>query len=289
VSDWLAIKITAEPQTQEAIEFLFNQLDSLGTEVQEFHLKPGEPIVVIGYFQELPDERLFLEQLEYSLGVYGHSRDAVKSIDHEAIQQTDWLREWKKHWRPTRVGRFLIAPEWEDVGGVSDSVVIRIDPAMAFGTGTHETTQLCLKAIDENFQTGMSFLDVGTGTGILAIAAAKLANEALSEIVAIDNDAEAVEIARGNAARNGIGERIDFRTSSLESDFPSFDFVCANLTLDVIVPMLKMLLDKSRRILVLSGILTEQETQIVDELDKLGINNAKIERDGEWISVLVRR
>jgi ribosomal protein L11 methyltransferase len=288
MSDWLAIKITAEPQAQEAIEFLFNQLDSLGTEVQEFHLKPTDPIVIIGYFQEFPDERSFLEQLEYSLRVYGLSRDSVKSIDHETIEQTDWLREWKKHWRPTRVGRFLVAPEWEEVGDASGSVVIRIDPAMAFGTGTHETTRLCLKAIDAAYMPETSFLDVGTGTGILAIAAAKLANTT-SEIVAIDNDAEAAAIASENAARNNVGGRIDFRTSSLENDFPSFDFVCANLTLDVIVPMLSLLLEKSQQILVLSGILTEQETQISSELEKLGVDNATIEHDGEWISVLVCR
>src|SRR5262249_49859629 len=153
----------------------------------------------------------------------------------------------------TTVGRFVVAPPWEKVVD-KDKIVILIEPNMAFGTGTHETTQLCLKAIDENYLPGHSFLDVGTGTGILAIAAAKLASGS-SEILACDTDADSIKIARENAQANGVGDKTDFLVGPITSETPQFDFVCVNLTIDAIVPILGLLLEKTKSTLVLSGIL----------------------------------
>jgi ribosomal protein L11 methyltransferase len=220
---------------------------------------------------------------------------SVRSVKHRTVEDADWLAEWKKHWRPTRVGRFVIAPSWYEVEDEPNTVLIRIEPNMAFGTGTHETTKLCLKAIDELYQPEMSFLDVGTGTGILSIAAAKMNGRSYAftrddrNILAIETDADSVAIARENAQANGVSEKIEFVHGVLTHDDPTFDFVCANVTLDVISPMLPLLLDKSCKCLILSGILAEQESQIVKELKAFGIDNATVDRDGEWISVRIER
>ena len=106
------------------------------------------------------------DEIRYALQIYGLNEEAVVSIVRREVQNEDWLAEWKKHWKPTTVGRFVIAPPWENVDD-SQKIVIRIEPNMAFGTGTHETTQLCLRAIEANYHPGDSFLDVGTGPGIL--------------------------------------------------------------------------------------------------------------------------
>ena len=290
-TDWYSVEITAEPPAVEALEFLFNELGALGTEVQLFHKKENEPLTVIGYFDEMPSKDRFRSQLAGSLKIHGLAADSIKSVERKTIEKTDWLAEWKKHWRPMRVGRFLIAPEWEELSAVEpNSIVIRIEPNMAFGTGTHETTQLCLKAIDEYFNTEMNFLDVGTGTGILAIAAAKiLSARARRKILAIDIDPDSIAIARENADRNGVANNIEFRCGELTKDISFFDFVCANLTLDVILPILPSLLEKSRGFLVLSGILAEQESRFTTELKRLGIENVSLEQSGEWIAVVIRR
>ncbi|MEJ7618391.1 MAG: 50S ribosomal protein L11 methyltransferase [Pyrinomonadaceae bacterium] len=160
--------------------------------------------------------------------------------------------------------------------------MIRIEPGMAFGTGTHETTRLCLLAIETYFRAN-SFLDVGTGTGILAIAAAKLAPAARVE--ACDTDPDAIAIARENARLNGVGERIRFWVGTVEESTTSASCVCANLTADVILPLLPALIGASCERLILSGILSAQAGAVTARLRELGIHNHEIKTDGEWVSI----
>jgi ribosomal protein L11 methyltransferase len=157
---------------------------------------------------------------------------------------------------------------------------------MAFGTGTHETTQLCLAAVEKHFRGG-SFLDVGTGTGILAIAAAKLHPGARVE--ACDTDPLAVEVAEENARLNGVGDRVHFRVGSVEEDTTPADVTCANLTADVIVPLLPALLAATRARLVLSGILDTQTDQVRARLRELGAPEHEVTRGGEWVAITIQK
>jgi len=287
VTQWFAVNITARPEAADAIEHCLNELDALGTEIDQLRKKPDEDVTVVGYFSDLPDEAAVQAQLDAALPAFDFDRSAVRSVEYSTVENQDWLSEWKKHWRPTRVGRFVIAPSWENVEETADTILIRIEPNMAFGTGTHETTKLCLKAIDERFEPGMSFVDVGTGTGILAIAAAKMNGNSSAEIAAYDVDADSVTIARENAEKNDVAGKIKFFNGSIDDKVAVHDFVCANVTLDVISPMLGLLFEKTRRVLLLSGILAEQEEQIRSQLDALKTKPPLVEQDGEWISVVI--
>ena len=162
---------------------------------------------------------------------------------------------------------------------------IWIDPGMAFGTGTHETTRLCLQAIEKYFAGG-SFLDVGTGTGILAIAAAKLFPDA--RIEAIETDALAVDIAVENARLNATGTNIEFRVGTIDETTASADFVCANLTADLIVSILPQLIGATCGRLVLSGILDVQLEAVRARLQESGVSEPlEIMSDGEWVALIV--
>ena len=287
---WYSVSVTVAPEAAEAIEYAFNSLDALGTEINHLKKKITDGVTVIGYFNEPPDEDAFQDELHYALRAYGLSDESVSMIERTPIENADWLAEWKKHWKPSVVGGFVIAPPWSEVSE-PDKIVIRIDPNMAFGTGTHETTQLCLLAIEKYYRPGDSFLDVGTGTGILAVAAAKMnfrSEISNLKLVAYDTDVDSVAIAKGNAEVNEVAELIEFSVGSISKETPIADFVCANLTLDVIAPLLPMLVDKARNVLVLSGILVEQRSEILKALGGLGVTDPDVNVDGEWLSVVVR-
>jgi len=286
--NWYAIEIIVSPDAVEVVEHLLNEFDALGIEIDQLRKKADEDVTVVGYFSEPISEADVKESLDHTLAAFDIDDSNVRSINSREVENADWLSEWKKHWRPTRSGRFVVAPSWFDVEDEASSIVIRIEPNMAFGTGTHETTKLCLRAIDEYYDGEMSFLDVGTGTGILAIAAAKLFTASSPKILGIDVDKDSVDIARENAAANDVSDKIEFVQRTLDDGIPDFEFVCANLTLDVISPILSKLIEKTQKTLVLSGILTEQEDSIVKELNRLGLKDQTIWRDGEWIAVLVR-
>jgi len=288
--NWFSVEIEVENAAEEAVEFALNELDSLGNEVDQLGKKQTENLTVKGYFNERINDTILRTKLGESLQIYGFSIEAVKKIEWNEIENQDWLAEWKKHWRPTETGKFIIVPNWWEIEN-AEKIVIRIEPSMAFGTGTHETTRLCLKTIEKIYKPEETFFDVGTGTGILAIAVSKLQTlnkQTQHSISGCDTDFDSITIAKENAEINET-EDVEFYVGSIAEDSPEFDFVCANLTADVIVPLLPLLVEKSKHILLLSGILKEQENLIVEELKKFEIENPKIETDGEWISVLIER
>jgi ribosomal protein L11 methyltransferase len=275
---WQALDVEIEPQAREAVEYALMEAGALGTET----VTRDQLNKVTGYFSDVPNRELVRSELFEALRIYSLPSSSVRHMNLREVANRDWLEEWKKNWQPVEVGRFVIAPPWTEISEAADRIVIRIEPGMAFGTGTHETTRLCLAAIEKYFAGG-SFLDVGTGTGILAIAAAKLFPEA--RVVACDTDAEAIEIARANAEANGVSG-IEFRVGSIDEITPSADLVCANLTADVILKTLPALIGVMCGKLVLSGILDTQIDAIVDALRDCGITEIDVEQDGEWMAIV---
>jgi ribosomal protein L11 methyltransferase len=287
---WYALDLITAGEAREAVEYGLMEAGALGTETNDAHNQDEELLQVTAYFDHTPELERVRAELAEALHIYDLPSSSVREMNFREVSNQDWLGEWKKSWQPVEIGRLVIAPPWSEVNPAKDRVVIRIEPGMAFGTGTHETTRLCLKAIMRFFKGG-SFLDVGTGTGILAIAAAKLFPEA--RIAACDTDAEAVAIAKENARLNGVEERIDFRVGSLDESgsepvSPSVDFVCANLTADAITALLPALIGASCGRLVLSGILDSQLDAVVGQLQQLGSSgNLVMMQDGEWVALVV--
>ena len=281
--NWYAVDVTAEAAAREAVEYALMEAGALGTEERDAAEGAGL-VSVAGYFETEPGIEPVRAALLEALTVYGLASSTVREMSPRVVEGRDWLAEWKREWKPAEVGRFVVAPPWSDVPEGSGRVVIRVEPGMAFGTGTHETTRLCLAAIEKHFGGG-SLLDVGTGTGVLAIAAAKLHPSARVE--ACDTDPLAVSVAEENARLNGVADRIAFRVGSLEETTASADFVCANLTADVILPLLPALVGATCGRLVLSGILTTQAAQVATRLVELGVGDYEIERDGEWVAFVV--
>ncbi len=286
---WFALDISVDTNAVEAIEFALNELDSAGTEIEVRGLNQTiENTTVTGSFEEKPNDEIVEKNIHEALRIYGFDKSAIKQISWREVENRDWLAEWKKSWKPTETAKFVIAPVWSEV--VTNKQLIYIEPSMAFGTGTHETTKLCLKAIEDYYENGETFFDVGTGTGILAIAVRKLqVPNSKFQISGCDTDEDSVTIAIENAEINNVADVCEFYIGSISEDSAEFDFVCANVTADVIIPMLPLLLAKSKKKLVLSGILVEQEQSVLDELAKFGITESKTEIDGEWISIFIKK
>ena len=277
---WHALEADTDAAAREAVEYALMEAGALGTYC---HDKGQDVLVVTAYFDAHPDSTRVTDELAHALQMYELTADSVRVGRVYDVPNEDWLAEWKKNWRPVSVGRFHIAPPWTEAPEEKDAILIRIEPGMAFGTGTHETTKLCLAAI-EKYYTGGSFLDVGTGTGILSMAAAKLFPQARFD--ACDVDADSVIIARENALLNHTPQ-INFRVGTIDESYGQYDFVVANLTADVIAPLLPALIGVTGGRLVLSGILATQEGFILEHLRAAGSEEIlKTAHDGEWIAIV---
>lgn len=280
---WYTVEVTLIPSAREALEYALMEAGALGTVVSD---ESDDFVHVNAYFDSVPNKEHVRAAMAEALRIYDLPSSSVRATDVHRVADQDWLGEWKKGWQPVRVGeRFLITPPWTDISDTEGRTCIRIEPGMAFGTGTHETTRLCLSAIEKYFRGG-SFLDVGTGTGILAIASAKLFPDA--RIEACDTDPEALAIACENARLNDVAERITFRVGSVDETTAFSDLVCANLTADVIVSLLPALNNVACGRLILSGILDSQVELVASRLHELGlIEPPEIVADGEWVAIIV--
>jgi ribosomal protein L11 methyltransferase len=259
-----------------------------GTNGIEF--SDGEPdkLVLRAYFDSLQDENALRDQLVAALRAAGIASTALRSMKALTVADEDWLSEWKKGYSPVAIGkRLLVAPSWRiDEIADPDRVVVQIDPGMAFGTGTHETTRGCLEMLDTHWKGG-TLLDVGTGTGILAIAAMKLAPNS-SRIVGFDIDPEAIEVAIENAAINGVGEGVVFEVNNLAAyEGQDFDAATANLTAGVLITLAPIFrgVVRPQGILIASGILVEQSDDVQKVFQLQGFRTVEEKIDGEWITL----
>lgn len=208
-------------------------------------------------------------------------------VSQAVADDADWLYKWQEYFKPTKVSeRIVVKPTWEDYAVVADELVIEIDPGMAFGTGTHETTSMCLKALEKYVKDEHKVLDVGCGSGILAIGAALLgAKEALG----IEIDTDAVEIAKSNVELNKLSDKIAVQYGDLTKgiDYKA-DIVVANLMADLVImltPDVAKHLNEGG-IYISSGILNEKEEVVSNAIMQAGFTIKEVLHDGEWCCIV---
>ncbi len=209
------------------------------------------------------------------------------------VHETDWADAWKAYFPVMRVGRRLvIRPTWRRHRRQPDDVVLALDPGMAFGTGLHPTTRLCLAGIealsDRGELAGARVLDVGCGSGILAIAALKLG---AATALGVDTDPIAVEATLANARRNALVRRLRARDGSLPSGESGFDVVLANLIAGVLVPLAPALRDEllPGGTLIASGIFIDRETEVASAFESVGLGVTARWAEGDWVALGARR
>jgi ribosomal protein L11 methyltransferase len=207
----------------------------------------------------------------------------------EGMEEENWADSWKKYFKPIKLGRVTIVPAWENYECAENEVIIKIDPGMAFGTGTHETTRLVMKIMQDVVRGGERVLDVGCGSGILAITASKLGAKSCN---AYDIDPVAVKVAAENAEMNNMSDKVSFIKGDLCDKIDGkFDIVCANIVADVII-MLTEGIDnfmKDDALFICSGIIDIRANDVVNALEKNGFEIIKTCTKDNWCAYVTRK
>lgn len=210
-------------------------------------------------------------------------------LDTGSVREADWANEWKKYYHPIRVGkRLLICPSWEEQAAAEGDVKLTLDPGMAFGTGTHETTRLCMQLLEEYITPETRMLDIGCGSGILAITALLLSAR---EAVGVDIDELAVKVAAENAERNGVADRLELICGDLtEKVEGTYEVICANIVADVIIRMSKEIRTfmKKGTVLLCSGIIEPREQEVLDALTACELTHVNTLREKGWVATAFR-
>jgi ribosomal protein L11 methyltransferase len=214
----------------------------------------------------------------------------IPDPEFAVLGEADWAEAWKAHYCVAHVGqRTAIVPAWQEYDPAPGEITIVLDPGMAFGTGTHPTTRLCLAALEGLPVAGMRVLDLGTGSGILAIAAAK---QGAASVRAVDVDRIAVTSARENVAANGVDEIVRVEAGSLAEAGGTYDLVLVNILYKVIVDLLQQGLAEALRpegIVVASGIIDDQEADTVAAFERHGIEVTERRGERDWVALIGRR
>jgi ribosomal protein L11 methyltransferase len=253
---------------------------------------PLHPCRVLGY---LPvDDRLeaslaMLRERLQALPRYG--LPVEEGLTLRTVQDQDWESAWKQYFKPLRVGRrMVVKPSWEEYAARPEDLVLELDPGMAFGTGAHPTTQLCLETLEEVVRPGDRVLDFGTGSGILAIAAARLGAQL---VIGLDIDPVAAGAAELNVTGNCLRDRVRILGGDLDSLPPgqTFDGIVANILAGVILDAAPGLASRCRvgGWLVTSGIIEHRAQAVADELYACGFLDIETRRRGEWVALTARR
>ena len=288
MKEWLAVDLIVPKEIGEPVSNFLMEQGATGIEETE---RPGE-IELRVYFPGRDGERKvtagirrYLKSLERIL-----SRKISFRLETLPIPEEDWGADWKKYFHPLRIGStFVIYPPWERARLKKGQIPIEINPGMAFGTGTHATTQLCIRALESRLKKGRSVLDVGTGSGILAVAAAKLG---ALEVWAVDIDEVAIEGARETVEKNGAANRVQIRKGGIGKIRQRFDVVVANIDFKSLKRLRAALLRRLNEegLLILSGILREQEERIRRRyLESGGLRLLRTDREEEWACLTFKK
>lgn len=298
---WLELTVEADIEAVEAVSEIFGRLGR-GAAVQPTRLirdpddersvreDPASPFVITAHVPDDGDAAAAIDRTERALwhlqafGLRPMSPMRVRTVD-----DADWAEAWKAHYTPQRIGRIVVMPSWLDEPVGRDDVVLRLDPGMAFGTGLHPTTRGCLTLLQQVSPMPERVLDLGSGSGILAIAALALG---AGSAVCLDTDPIAVEATLANADANGFAGRVEASRGSLpDAAAESYPLVLANLVAALLVELAQPLASHtaSGGTLLASGIIAPRGGEVVAALEGAGFALSERLDDGEWVSLRMVR
>ncbi|MBQ8879474.1 MAG: 50S ribosomal protein L11 methyltransferase [Clostridia bacterium] len=299
---WTKITVTGKTKNLDDITAVMSMVDNglmiedysdfslngmYGELVDDSILNADKETVKVSLF--VPEERSYRECMEF-IALRLSSLSVPHSIEVDGICEDDWAESWKQYYKPVSVGKITIVPAWEKYEAADGEITVRMDPGMAFGTGTHETTRLVMRLMQELSLTDKRVLDVGTGSGILSICASKLGAKKCN---AYDIDPVAVKVARENVREDGCSNvtvEVSDLLKNVDLSEGKYDFCVANIVSDIIIRMLKDIdkyLIKSSP-LILSGIIGDRADEVRNAVLSHGFSVEKEINENDWVGMLVR-
>jgi ribosomal protein L11 methyltransferase len=301
---WVEISCTVPSELADIVAEYLTSLSGNGVCIENLNvdafshseIPESSTAHIKSYFSTTEDSSDRLKEIETFLEEMArrHPGLVLPHPQLSSVSTEDWSTSWKINFKPLRIGRrLLIVPSWEEPQPLPEDIVLRLDPGMAFGTGGHETTRLCLELLEQIMDSlptllTPSVLDLGTGSGILAMAAVQLG---AGRVCAVDIDPLAVEVARENLAVNGLTDQVECSTTPLESLDGCFDVILANILAEELARLAPFL---SERLspdgnLVLSGILKEKEAFVRDGFSSQPLEYLGTLFEGEWVALHYRK
>ena len=302
--DWIEVSLEVDGEAAEAVADLLARYGHQGVAIEQAgfpievwpdEIPPADRLIVRAYFPADARADAARQQLREALWHLGRLYPMPEPT-FAVVKEEDWAEAWKRHYHPLRLGRRLyIRPQWTTLPDPRpDDIVLVMDPGMAFGTGTHPTTQLCLIAVEEHLtaRPAVDVLDLGCGSGILGIAALKLG---AARVLALDTDELAVHPTAQNAAYNEVNDRLTVQQGSLETLRHSarhFDLLLVNILAKVIIALCEEGLGDVLRAggtAVFSGIIHEQADEVEAALRRAGLEPYRRRTQGDWVAIEARR
>ena len=303
VTEWLQIKVTVKTERLDELVAIMSAIDTnlliedlsdidlktcYGDLIDEKILNADKSHASVSYF--VPKEANIADGMAFLRERLSESGLGDASVEVVGINEEDWANSWKEFYKPFKVGKIVIVPAWEKYEAEEDEIIVTMDPGMAFGTGTHETTRLIIGLLQKYVSQGMSLLDVGTGSGILAICGAKLG---AVDCRAYDIDPMSVRVANENIRESGLEDRIVCAQSDLlkqaENIAGGYDVICANIVADIIIRMTPDVSPfmSEKTVLLASGIITERADDVVECFEKNGFKIVERAEDNGWCALAV--
>ncbi len=300
--EWISAKIVFEHENKELatdlISDVFYSLGLKGLEIEDPNLVPEEawgegacivPLkhAVIGFFPDTTQTNEKLNELDKKIRFLEKSFGIRCSKVFKRMDEEDWAESWKAFFWPQRItSRITVKPTWREYHGGSDEIVLEIDPGMAFGTGTHPTTAMCIALMERYLSTGSSFLDIGTGSGILMVAAARLG---ALRLVGIDNDEIALGIAEKNLRLNHISQAcFELKTGNLADGINSrFDLIVVNVSYEAILELLESTgqFMAAKSVLICSGIYEDKGGHVLKKMQQQGLEELDALYENSWVAI----
>src|SRR5579863_9182444 len=302
---WLELTVQAHPEAIESVSELLSQYTPGGVAIEEpielidegqdYRVLVGQPVKVHAYVpvdgtEEVARQRV-AEGLWHLASLGAHF---VGDLQTRIVNEEDWANAWKDYYHVTHIGkRLVIRPSWRDYTPGENEVVLELDPGMAFGTGVHPTTRMCLEQVERRVHAGMRIIDVGTGSGILALAAAKLG---AAYVYCIDNSTVAVESATANVAVNDLSDRVHVVLGLLDEaeaahNTCAFDMVLVNIIAHIIGGMASQLAQvlKPGGLLIASGIIETRRPDAEQPLLEAGLELIEQTMTDDWLVLVMRK